>query len=125
MIRDIQSSDITKARLIHEKYYKTQFDFPNFFNHFTCAYSICNENDELVSIAGVRPILELVVLTDKDKSVRERYRAVYQILDMSKYVASKKGFDELHAFVQEDHWRDVMLSRGFKETVGKSLVIEV
>jgi len=125
MIRDISSADLIKAAEIHEKYYKKQFDLPDFKTKFSCAYSIIGLDGELISLAGVRPILEMVVLTDKDKSVRERYKAVYQILDMSKYVAIKKGFDELHAFVQEEHWMDVMLSRGLERTKGQSLVIGV
>lgn len=124
MIRPISNEHIERARIVHSSQYEHEFELPDFYK-MLCAFSIVNERDDLVSIAGVRPILELVVITDKTKPVRERYHAVYNILDASKYIASRNKYDQLHAFVQDKHWADVMKSRGFSDMLGQGLVIEV
>lgn len=119
MIRALRIEDIDKLREIHRKYYEKEFDFPDFLNNFICVFTVTN-NEGIVSTGGVRSIFEIVAITDKDKSVRERRSALYQILDASQFVANGEA---LHVFVQDEVWMNHLTKIGFKSTKGKALVL--
>jgi len=125
MITTVTTEHLNIAREIYDTHYKDQFEFPDFLNEFLLVFSAVNKNNELVSIAGVRPILEIVALTDQTKSVRDKYHAVYDLLHAGLFTASSNKYHQLHAFIQDSHWKKVMLRRGFSETKGQALVIEV
>ncbi len=125
MIALVTPEHLIRAEAIHKAQYKDQFDFPAFKDEFILIYSSVNKDGELVSIAGVKPILEMVAITDQTKPVRERYTAVYDILAASQFTAASHKHNQLHAFVQDPHWMEVMLARGFCKTKGQALVIGV
>jgi hypothetical protein len=125
MISLVTSDHIDRAKEIHEVHYKSQFELPDFLNDFLLVYSSINKDGQLVSIAGVRPILEMIAITDPSKSARDKYHAVYDILQASMFTAAANKYDQLHAFIQDPHWKKVMLKRGFNESKGQALVIEV
>jgi len=125
MISLVTSNHIERAKELHEAHYKDQFDLPNFLSDFLLVFSSINKDGQLVSIAGIRPILEIVAITDQTKSARDKYIAVYDLLRAGLFSAKNNHYDQLHAFIQDPHWKDVMLKRGFKETKGQALVIEV
>jgi len=124
MIREIQVGDLDRLKFIHEKYYKDQFEFPDFLNHYLCAFTIVDDNDDsIILTGGVRTIIECVALTDKSKSVKIRRAALYELLTASQYVSGKAGYNQLHAFIQEDIWMNQLFKAGFSPTAGKPVVI--
>lgn len=124
IIRPFTSSDVESVREIHEKYYREEFNFPNFLANFICCFVV--ETDEgIITAGGIRNIAELVLVTDKSRSGRDRHKGLYQALDASVFVASKNGHDGIHAFVQDDIWEEVLRKVGFNPTKGKSLVIGI
>lgn len=127
MIRPFKEEDIEKARAIHEKYFKEEFDFPNFLQNFICAFVITDEDsDNLIAVGGVRTLAEAVLLTNKDYHVRDRRRAFFSILDANCYFAQKTNHDSLHAFVQDHTWEYYLRRKwGFQECKGKPLFIPV
>jgi hypothetical protein len=124
-IRSIETSDFEQIRAIHEKHYREEFSLPDFINKFICAYVVENSKDKIISVAGVRTIVECIAITNKDASVRERRDALLQILEASKYFAAANGYSELHAFIQEEAWKHHLEKFGFHKTKGKALVLEV
>lgn len=125
MIRGIKEEDLDWIRTIHEKFYKDEFSLPDFSKHFINAFVITNSHDEIVSAGGVRPILEVVAITDKDKEVRKRISALNDLLSISAFVADHDKFEELHCFVQDQVWLRQLKKHGFVETKGKSLVFRI
>lgn len=123
-IRALTPYDVWKIKKIHEKHFAEEFDFPNFFENFLNAY-IVESNDSIVAAGGVRPIAEAILITDKDKSVRERREALYQILAASLFTCGRLGYSQLHAFTQDKKWTEHLLNIGFHHTKGEALVIEV
>lgn len=126
MIRTYELHDEITVKRIHEKYYKEEFSAPKFTNKFLCAFVIENNEGDIVSIGGVRPILESVIVTDKDKSPKERMDALYSMLEASAFVGTRHGFDQLHAFIHDPKWSN-RLQRSFKfrPTKGQSLYLDI
>lgn len=121
MVRNIEFKDIASAHKIWEKHFKHEFEFPDFINGFISSFSVV-QDDKLIAIAGVKPILESIVVLDQDSSPRIRHKALYEILEVSEYVGRRNNFDQLHAFIQDPHYLKVMERRGFTKTVGQGVV---
>lgn len=122
-IRAINPNDINQLRIIHSKFFKDEFDFPNFLNNYLCAYLVTNDNDEIIVAGGVKTIAESVILTNMDLSVRERMIGLRSIQQVNQFVCNKFNYNELHAFVQNDDWAHHLTNVGFNPVVGKCLVL--
>ena len=123
MIREIRKNDLYQLKEIHQKFYENEFNFPDFFENFLCVFTVVDDNDNIISTGGVRTIIEAVAITDKDKSVRARRVALYELLAASQYVINRSGYNELHAFIQDPIWREHLIKAGFVPTKGNALVI--
>lgn len=119
-IRAITPYDIWKIRKIHEAHYAEEFEFPDFFNKFHSAFLI-EEKDQVIAAGGVRSIAEAVAITDLNQSVRTRREALYILLQASLFTCSRLGFDQLHAFVQDEKWLKHLQKVGFDHTKGTAM----
>ena len=124
-IRVINPSDIGKLQLIHGRYYYDEFEFPNFFHNYLSSFVVTNEEDKIITGGGVRLIAESVIITDKSVSARERKLALEEMFRASAFTASARDFKQLHAFIQDENWLRHLTKVGFRETVGKSLVLNL
>jgi DNA-binding phage protein len=124
-IRTITPQDIYKIKQVHQQFFSDEFDFPNFFDKFLNVFVVENDKEEFILAAGVRTITESVAITDMSKSVRQRREALYKALHASLYTCGRLGYDELHAFVQDEIWKSHLEHAGFESTKGQSLVIGV
>lgn len=126
MIRSFTPNDVKQVKEIHEKYFKEEFEFPDFLQNFICAFVITDEDsNNIIAAGGVRTLAELIAITNKDYSPRIRRKSLYELLSAGMYIAEKSNHDSLHAFIQDPLWLHMMKQRGFHETVGKSLYIGV
>lgn len=123
-IRGLEKSDIDRVKELHERFYKTEFDFPDFFTNFLCAFVVENDGG-IITAGGVRNIPELVLVTDKNKHSKERYKGLFQALDASTFVVNKTGHDGIHAFVTDDDWEHILRKVGFDNCIGKALYLGV
>ena len=123
-IRAFQLDDLDDVKMLHEKHYKDEFSLPNFANGYFCVFVI--EDDEgVLTIGGVRPIMEAVALTNKDRSPRDRLPALYRLIDACSYVAGRNHFNQVHAFIQDKRWSNRLKKMGLKPTKGESLVLDI
>lgn len=123
-IRSLEPNDLEILKEIHEKHFKDEFVLPDFLRRYLCAFTV--EDDEgIITIGGVRPIAEVVTVTNKDRTPRNRLDALYRVLDVSIFVAQKHDYDQLHAFVQDKRWSNRLYKNGFRPTKGKSLVLDI
>ena len=126
MIRSIQKEDFGRLYTIWEKFYKNEFEFPDFLSNYLCAFSSVDSNGDIISTGGIRTIVEIVAMTDLDKSAFKRRRALYEILAASTFTAGKYGFNELHAFIIENkRWENCLQKVGFRPTRGNGLVLSL
>lgn len=124
-IRALIESDIDKLRLIHEKYYAHEFNFPSFTDKFICGFTVTDDTDNIITAGGIRTIIEMVLITDKDKPVRVRREAVYNALNATKYLADQSGYNQIHIFVQGEDWERHLKKVGFNTCKGSALYLNI
>lgn len=125
ILRAIQSDDYEQIKKIHEKYYKSEFSMPNFVTNFIGAFVI-EKNGEIISVCSLRRIAEVIAITNKDCSVRDRLTALLTGAEAITFIAEKEGYNQIHAFVQDESWEHILIKNGkFKPTKGRSLVLEI
>lgn len=125
MIRSIKIEDLDQIKKIHENFYQNEFSLPDFIKNYLCAFVSVTKEDRIISVCGIRKIVELVAITDKAISARNRRDGLVELLQASSYMASKFGYDQLHAFIQEENWLGHLKDSGFQETKGKSVFINI
>lgn len=116
--------DFSRIQAIHERFYKEEFPISDLAS-LTCGFCVVDEHDEVVTAGGVRPIIEAVIVTDKDVDIGLRRLSLLSMLNTASITTRAMGYSQLHAFVQDDSWQRHLIKYGFKPTVGKSLVISV
>lgn len=123
IIRAIEEKDLEQLKNIHASYYKDEFTFEDFVR--SSLFNLLCEDDDgaIITAANIRTLLEIVMLTDKHKSSRIRREALLRIFHASLVVAGKTNHNSLHAFVQDENWYNKLKRYGFRDSVGKSLVI--
>lgn len=123
MIRSLLPSDIDELKRLHELYWKDEFDFPKFMQYI-CAFVV---EDELgiVTAGGVRTIAECAIVTDLSRDPRVRIRALYQMLDASKFVCQRSGYDQIYAWSQNPRYTRRLMKNGFRLPPGQSLILDL
>jgi hypothetical protein len=122
MIRFLEPEDVPKIERIYDRYFP-DMERPD-FTQFHCVYVVTDDDNNIISIGGIKPLAEAVVLTDRSFSVRKRMNALYEIHTALVYSADKLGFDRLHAFAFEDKYIDHLIKRmKFREVKDSKLLI--
>lgn len=124
-IRDYQPEDMIKVHEIWRNFFSKEFEFPDFEDKFHYVFIVENDEGEIIVTAGVRPIAEIICLTDKNQSIRDKHEALQKTFEIAKLGTANCGYDQLHAFIQNEKWLQHLLAHGFVRTKGQSLVIEV
>lgn len=124
-VRGITGADFKEIRDIWEKFYADEFEFPDFVSHFLCGTVVTDDDRNIITAGGVRTIAEAIVITNKELPVKDRREALYKMLNVFLYNAHVNKYQEMHAFVQEPSWREILQRRGFRITKGNALVIDV
>lgn len=124
IIRALLKRDAEIIRKLHSKFFGDEFSI-NGLNGFMTSFAAVDNDDRLVMAAGIRPIMEAIMVTDKDIEISQRRAAGLEILETMKITTRLAGYNELHCFVQDEKWMRHLLKYGFKPTIGKSLVMGV
>ncbi len=120
-VRPITEADVEELKVIHKRFYEHEFSFEDFISNFYASCIIANGDEQIVVAGGIRPLIEIVAVTNKDLSVRTRKEALYKFLQVAMQSSQGEG---LHAFIQDETWEKHLKRFGFTETVGKSLVLK-
>lgn len=124
MIRALEPRDIEELQQIHAKFYSDEFQFPDFFQRFICAF-VVKDDDKIVSVGGVQPIAESIIITNKELSVKKRREALLQVLDASRYIANRAGYNQLHALIQDKTWKNHLMKYNFHPCKGEALFLNL
>lgn len=124
-VRIYTDNDVWKIREIHEKHYADEFELPNFHDGFLGSFVVTDDEDNIIAISGLRPLVESVVMTDKDLPAKTRVEALLQILDLSKFLAKDRGYKHLYAFVNDDLWLKHLLKMGFRPANGMATILDL
>jgi hypothetical protein len=123
--RAITLEDMKKLREIHARFFANEFSFPDFTTGFLCAFVVTDDSQEIIAAGGIRPIAESILITNKDFLIKERRSALLEVMNISEFVCKKSGYDQLHAFIQDENWLRHLTDVGFRPTKGQSLVIDL
>lgn len=123
--RTIAKEDQERLRKIHSLFFENEFDFPDFLNGYNCSFLIEDSNNDIIVAGGVRPIGEIVLITDKSKSNIKIGRALNEFLNTSKYIGHKFQYDSLHAFIQDEDWLNQLFKYGFNKTKGQATILHL
>lgn len=116
-------TDFTELKKIHEKFYKDEFEFPD-FARFLFSF-VVTDNNGIISAGGIRLIPEAILITDKDRSVRIRKAALLSILTALAFITDKEGYDQIHAFIQDRSWEKHLKKMGFQDCKGHALYLNL
>lgn len=121
----MDKADLPELQSVHQRFYEKEFSFPNFLDEFIYPFTI-KVNGKIITAGGIRPIAELVLITDKATPIDERREVFMEALMLSSDIAKRARFHDIHVFVQDEKWMKHLIQiYGFKETAGKSLIIGV
>jgi len=127
-IRAYKPQDVEEARRLFEKFYSKDkngsLTFPDFLSHYFCSFTVLSDDGKIISTGGVRPIAEICLITDKDRSTRDRVLALREVLKVSGFIARDFKFDWLHAVTDDTTWANQMKENGFVSR-GEDLEIHV
>lgn len=123
-IRFLDVNDWEQIQRIYAAHF-TDMEFPDFYNDFNPVYTVHEEN-RIIAVGGLKVILEAVVITDQNESVRKRRDALLQIQNALMYSAEKLHHKRIFAFTYDEQYAKHLEEFGFnpiKES--KLLVLEL
>ena len=130
-IRAYKPSDIPEAKRIFDKFYSKDAngsleftDFVSPHSNYLCAFTVLGNDGRIVTTGGVRVIPEVTLITDKERSVRERVMALRQVLSVAGFITRDANFSWLHAVTDDPIWANQMQEAGFVPR-GQDLEINV
>lgn|SRR5262245_260520 len=125
VIREFKHIDIPQQRMLYNKFFANN-EYPEFEHGYNAVFAVQNENSEIVSIAGIRPIAEVVALSNMDMSVKDRRAALITLFQALGYAAARYNYKQLHAFVHDNPaWVRHLGSMDFKESEAKVLILDL
>jgi hypothetical protein len=124
-IRAFEANDEAELRKIHQKFFANQFSFFEFCRGYFCRFTVLDSDNQIIVSGGVRPIVEMVAISNLDLPVKDRRAGYLELLSACKSIAAQTGARGLHAFVQDDKWERVIKRFGFRETKGKAFCVEL
>ena len=123
-IRCFDESDTKELKKIHEKFFKSEFSFPDFTKGFTCAFTVYDAYG-IIASGGIKPILEAIVMTNKDRGIKDKREGLYNLMQACNYITKVEGYNQMHAFVQDRKWLRHLVKVGFNPTKGQALVLDL
>lgn len=115
-IRDFRFDDIIWEKKIYDKFH-SENEYPAFENQYHSAFIVENNAGRIVLAGGVRPIAEIVMLSDLTCSSRDRIEASMKLLEVGIYSAAKFNYNQLHAFTHPlSKWGSHLAKVGFKRS---------
>lgn len=112
-VRELRPDDIPRVRELSEKYFP-HLEVPDFMNGYYCAYTVTDENNEIIIAGGLRPSAEILQVTDLTKGEMKIGRALIESQKAALYIGSKFNLNELLVFVQNnDKYARHLVRHGF------------
>lgn len=126
MIREFREEDKEELLRIHNQYFKNEFSFDDFFAASMCRFVVTDdENSSIITAGSIRPIAEMIAITNLEQSPKLRRAALYDMLQVATYVLRNTEMRQLHAFVQDSKWETHLIKAGFKRCIGNPVYLNL
>lgn len=125
MIRSLMKRDLVQIKDIHHRFYETEFDL-DALDNLTCGFVAVDANDRIICAGGIKPIIEMILVTDKSIDISSRQVALYDMFKTAGHSTSSAGYNSLHVFIKDEKWARYLIKHvGFKPIEGTGLIIGV
>jgi N-acetylglutamate synthase-like GNAT family acetyltransferase len=124
-IRALTEGDMEEITKLHDKYFSTDFEMPDFSHGYIGAFVITNDDGKIVMAGGVRPIAETILVTDKEANPHLLGDALLEALRYSLFTCTRYKIDELFAFVKDPNYEKHLRKYGFTGREGIALKWEL
>ena len=121
IVRSFDSEDTEDLSRIH-KQYENEFTLSELGDE---KFVIESDAGNVIVIGANHSLAEVRLVTDKTFPVKMRREALYRSFEVSKFVAKTAGYNQLHAFVQDEVWLKQLLKHGFRPTKGMAVVLDI
>ena len=122
--RPLIDSDIPKIDKIYREHHQDSFGIPSLLHSIMAG--VITENDKVIAFGMLRLIPEAIMVLDLSQSTRIKTVAVNQLLLNSEFGVANNQLGELHAFVQDPRFANLLIKRfGFTDVIGQALVKKV
>lgn len=123
MIRAFTPTDLAELERLHQLYFKDKYELPDFMN-MLCAF-VVEDDKGVILFGGVRDIPETMAVTNMDRTVKDRGKALYQLLDASTFVCRNNGYDRMYIWTQDERYANRLRKTGFRNHDGESLILDL
>lgn len=123
MIRAANHSDLAEIERLHSRYFASELELPDFMN-FVCAFVVEDEKG-LITSGGICDIAECIAVTNMEREPKVRAAGLYQLLDASKFVCRKSGYDRMHIWTHDPRYTRRLVKNGFRYPYGQSLILDL
>ena len=124
MIRSLLPTDLAELERLHSQYFANEYNLPDFMSYI-CAFVVENDDGKIITGGGIRNIAECAIVTDLSLDPRIRIRALYQMLDVAKFVCKKSGYDQIYVWSQKSRWTNRLKRNGFRSPQGETLILDL
>jgi hypothetical protein len=124
-IRLYQPRDLDLVRELHERHHAKDFDLPILDNPSMVGKWIIEDKDGPILFGGVNLLAEAIAVTDLDRSVEDRRKALYTSLEISLNCTNRYGLPSLHCTVFDDKWKRHLKKAGFRDCKGSFLYYDL
>ena len=122
----LRESDLDQLKEIHEKYYREEFRFPDFYRNFLSTFKLVDKSGNLLLAGGVKTFAELILITNLDESISRTDRVISQVtaMQLGTHSAFSAGHDLLYcSAIPNTKWEQQLIDVGFKPSSGNMLYI--
>lgn len=127
IIRPLFETDKDEVDRIYNKHF-IHLEKPNFYNKdvFPCPFIVASSGNRVIVAGGVKTIAEVVVVSDRDFSIKHRLDALIQALGSTITIAKDMKYRQIHVFVShDDSYVSVLQKFGFKLLDAKVLTLDI
>jgi len=112
---------------IHEKHFRNEFPLENILDSKILNQLVIVDNDDnVITFGGIKLLFELFLVTDLDRSPRDRVLALKTFLNKAITEARRKEFEQVHCFPSEiGDWVEILGKVGFSQTKGRALYMNL
>lgn len=122
-IRACTYQDLLEISILHEKYFKDEFDMPDLMSYI-CSFVVEDEQG-IILAGGVRDIAECTAITNQARKPIVRAAALHHLLDAATFVCRETGYDEMYVWSQNPKYSKRLTKNGFRFHRGQSLIYDL
>ena len=126
IIRELKPEDEFEVLRIYNEYFD-HLEYPDFYDKsiVPCPFVVTDDDGKLILAGGVKLIAEAVVVSDQDRSKKDRFEALLQALGSTIFIAQGMKHQKIFVFVQgNEKYVQTLQKFDFKPLDAKLLVLD-